>query len=117
MPGVPGLAIGVYQFLHQRVFGHFRNARRDQLARFHLMHMAVPQRFLGRGQGVEQLLTDDVFDPHQLGILAVAIVDHTLDHLVVEDRAVMVSFHLHIWVAVVEMEAIQVSVQRIDRRA
>ena len=49
VPGVPRLAVRAGDFLHQLVLGDLWNARRDQLTRSNLMHVAVPQMlFVGR---------------------------------------------------------------------
>ncbi|MNG27695.1 hypothetical protein D3C84_1128540 [compost metagenome] len=87
------------------------------MAGLHLMNMTVPQRFFSVGQFGKQLFTDDVFHPHELRVLAIAIVDHALDYFFIEDGAIVVSLHLNLRVAVVEMESIQVGIECINGRA
>ena len=116
MPGVPGLAVGVHQLVHQPVFGHLGYAGRDQLARLHLVHMAVPERLLGLGQSLEQPFANDVLDAHQLGIGDIAVVDHALEHLFAQDAAIVMGLHLAVGMAVVEVEAVQVGVEGGDGR-
>jgi|UPI00054B64BA hypothetical protein len=79
--------------------------------------MTVPKRLFGFGKTCEQLFADDVLDPHQLGVLTIAIVDHALDNFLIEDSAVMVGLHLGFHVAVIKMEAVQVRIQCVYRRA
>lgn len=78
------------------------------------MNMAVLQRFFSIGQFGKQLFTDDVFHPHELHILAIAIVDHALDYFFIQDGATVVSLHLNLRVTIVEMESIQVGIECID---
>ncbi|MNP07681.1 hypothetical protein D3C76_997160 [compost metagenome] len=78
--------------------------------------MAVPHRFLLSRQRGKQLLVDDVLDAHDLRTLGIAVEDHTLDDILIKDRAVVVRFHLHVGTAVVEVKAIQVGVDGLNRR-
>src|SRR3569833_1367137 len=72
--------------------------------------MTVPESFLGGRQPGEELLADDVLDSHELGVFDIAVVDHTLDDILIEDRAVVMRLHLLTDMAAVEMEAIQICV-------
>ncbi|MNN05734.1 hypothetical protein D3C81_1185030 [compost metagenome] len=80
------------------------------------MDMAVPQRFFRRRQTLVQPGTDDIFDAHQLGIFDIAIVDHALDQLFIDDGAIMVRFHLAAQIAIIKMKTVKVGVQRGNRR-
>ena len=111
---MPGLAIGMDELFHKRMFCNVRNAGGNQLAGLHLMNMAVLQRFFSVGQFGKQLFTDDVLHPHELRVLAIAIVNHALDYFFIQVGAIVVSLHLNLRVAIVEMESIQVGIECID---
>lgn len=64
--------------------------------------MAVPHRLLLGWLPGKKGLVDDVLYAHDLRALRVSIEDHALDEILVEDGAVVVRFHLHVRMAVVE---------------
>lgn len=78
--------------------------------------MAVPHRLLLGRQRSKELLVDDVLDAHDFRTFGIAVEYHTLDDILIQYGAVVVRFHLHVRMPVVKMEAIQVSVDGLNRR-
>ncbi len=78
VPGMPGFAVGVDDFAHQRLIRQRGQSRRNEAAGLHLILVAVPEFFLLRRQGVKQPLADDVLHAHQPGIFGIAVIDDRL---------------------------------------
>src|SRR4030088_2860625 len=79
------------------------------------MDVTMPERLLGGREALKKLLAHDVLDAHDLGILDVAVIDHALNDIVVQDRAVVVALHLTLHASDVEVKAIEISIDRTDR--
>jgi hypothetical protein len=77
------------------------------------VHVAVPQVLFRGRQAREQLRGDDVFHAHDLRVLAVVVEDHALDHIFIQMSAVVMRLHLRFHVAVVEVKAVEVGVERV----
>jgi hypothetical protein len=76
--------------------------------------MAVPQFLLSFRQRPEDLLTDDLFNSHQLGLLVIAVVYRALREILAQPGTLVVRLHLTIHPAVVKMKAVQVHIQSAD---
>jgi hypothetical protein len=85
LPRVKRLAVGRHEILEIRTFGHFRNARGDQLAGFDFVIVAVPKPLLLIRQLPKPLLADDIFDADQPRSLLVGIEDDALMQIMVID--------------------------------
>jgi hypothetical protein len=73
--------------------------------------MAVPELLFIGGQAFVHLLTDDVFNAHDFGVLAVTVKNYALVEVFIEDGTIVMGLHLAFHVAVVEVEAVHVDIQ------
>lgn len=116
VPRMPCLPVGMGKPLHQGVLSRCRNTWRNQLTRQDFIPVAMPHRLLFGRQARKQLFVDDVLDAHDLRFFGITVEDDALDNILIQDGAVVMRFHLHIRMAVVEVETVEVSVDSLNGR-
>ncbi len=98
------------------MFNRVGDARHNQFAALDTHNGGCARNVLVVRQGLENLLADDVLHADEARLVAVAVKNHTLMEIFVQHDAKVMGFDLPSHVVGIEVKAIEVHINLLDRR-